>query len=73
MIGPTLTPNHAPILAQPTCCPGICGDAMEDDGAMLMLLEWCERQLEEMDRDRDRERETELRHSDGTPITQGNL
>jgi hypothetical protein len=42
---------------------------MEDDGAMLMLMEWVERQLEEMDR----ERETELRHSDGTPITQGNL
>jgi len=38
---------------------------MEEDGAMLMLLEWVERQLEEMDKDQ----ETELRESDGTPIT----
>lgn len=37
---------------------------MEDDQAILMLLEWCERTLEEISRDRP----TTLRHDDGTLV-----
>lgn len=49
---------------QRTTLTGIGGANMEDDAAMLHLLEWCERTLEELNR----ERETEWRAQDGTTI-----
>lgn len=47
---------------------GSTGSDMEDDAAMLALLEWAQRTLDDLTQPQP----TEFRHADGTEITKEN-